>query len=149
MSSAGEAGNRFAVVANEVKELAKKTAKATEDISRKIEAIQVDAKAAVASIGTISEVINEINGISNTIATAVEEQNATTNEMARNVTEAANSSDQITKNIEGVSEAAAGTSRGATDTQQAAQQLVHTAAELRKLVMQFKIDDKSTTHSEN
>ena len=42
----------------------------------------------MASIGTISEVINEINGISNTIATAVEEQNAT-NEMARNVSEAA------------------------------------------------------------
>ena len=36
---AGEAGKGFAVVANEVKELAKQTAKATEDISRKIEAI--------------------------------------------------------------------------------------------------------------
>jgi len=33
------------VVANEVKELAKETAKATEDISRKIEAIQGDTKA--------------------------------------------------------------------------------------------------------
>ena len=62
---AGEAGKGFAVVANEVKELAKQTAKATEDISRKIEAIQIDVKAVVASIGTISEVINEINGISN------------------------------------------------------------------------------------
>src|SRR5262245_13897918 len=39
---AGEAGKGFAVVANEVKELAKQTAKATEDISRKIEAIQSD-----------------------------------------------------------------------------------------------------------
>ena len=55
---AGEAGKGFAVVANEVKELAKKTAKATEDISRKIEAIQIDTKAAVEAIGTISEVIN-------------------------------------------------------------------------------------------
>ena len=59
---AGEAGKGFAVVANEVKELAKKTAKATEDISRKIEAIQVDTKAAVESIGSISDVINQING---------------------------------------------------------------------------------------
>ena len=41
---AGEAGKGFAVVANEVKELAKQTAKATEDISRKIEAIQADTK---------------------------------------------------------------------------------------------------------
>jgi methyl-accepting chemotaxis protein len=138
---AGEAGKGFAVVANEVKELAKKTAKATEDISRKIEAIQIDAKAAVTSIGTISEVINEINGISNTIATAVEEQNATTNEMARNVSEAAHGSGEITSNIAGVAEAAESTSRGATDTQKAAQQLVQTSTELRHLVEQFKIDD--------
>ena len=59
---AGEAGKGFAVVANEVKELAKETAKATEDISRKIEAIQTDTKAAVDAIASISEVINQING---------------------------------------------------------------------------------------
>jgi len=138
---AGEAGKGFAVVANEVKELAKKTAKATEDISRKIETIQIDAKAAVDSIGTISEVINQINGISSTIATAVEEQNATTNEMARNVSEAAHGSGEITSNIAGVAEAAESTSRGATDAQKAAQQLVETSTELRRLVEQFKIDD--------
>jgi methyl-accepting chemotaxis protein len=137
---AGEAGKGFAVVANEVKELAKKTAKATEDISRKIETIQVDAKAAVDSIGTISQVINEINGISTTIASAVEEQNATTNEMARNVSEAASGSGEITSNIAGVAEAAESTSRGAMDTQKAAQQLVQTSAELRQLVEQFKIN---------
>jgi methyl-accepting chemotaxis protein len=141
---AGEAGKGFAVVANEVKELAKKTAKATEDISRKIEAIQIDAKAAVASIGTISEVINEINGISNTIATAVEEQNATTNEMARNVSEAAHGSGEITSNIAGVADAAESTSRGAMDTQEAARQLVQTSTELRHLVDRFKIDDVQT-----
>jgi methyl-accepting chemotaxis protein len=141
---AGEAGKGFAVVANEVKELAKKTAKATEDISRKIETIQIDAKAAVDSIGTISEVINQINGISSTIATAVEEQNATTNEMARNVSEAAHGSGEITSNIAGVAEAAESTSRGATDTQKAAQQLVETSTELRRLVEQFKIDNSES-----
>jgi len=137
---AGEAGKGFAVVANEVKELAKETAKATEDISRKIEAIQTDTKAAVEAITTISGVINEINGISNTIATAVEEQNATTNEMSRNVSEAARSSGEITNNISGVAQAAESTSQGAGDTQKAAQQLVETSAELRRLVEQFKID---------
>ena len=49
---AGEAGKGFAVVANEVKELAKQTAKATEDISHKINAIQTDTKGAVEAIGT-------------------------------------------------------------------------------------------------
>jgi methyl-accepting chemotaxis protein len=137
---AGEAGKGFAVVANEVKELAKETAKATEDISRKIEAIQTDTKAAVDAIASISEVINQVNGISNTIATAVEEQNATTNEMARNVSEAAHGSGEITSNIAGVAEAAESTSRGAGDTQKAAQQLVETSAELRRLVEQFKIN---------
>jgi len=137
---AGEAGKGFAVVANEVKELAKETAKATEDISRKIEAIQTDTKASVEAIATISGVINQINGISNTIATAVEEQNATTNEMARNVSEAARGSGEITSNISGVAQAAESTSRGAADTQKAAQQLVETSAELRRLVEQFKIN---------
>jgi methyl-accepting chemotaxis protein len=139
---AGEAGKGFAVVANEVKELAKETAKATEDIGRKIEAIQTDTKAAVEAIASISEVINQVNGISNTIATAVEEQNATTNEMARNVSEAARGSGEITSNISGVAQAAESTSRGASDTQKAAQQLVHTSAELRRLVERFKIDQK-------
>ena len=78
-----------AVVANEVKELAKETAKATEDISRKIESIQLDTKDSVEVIGTISGIINQISDISATVASGVEEQNATTNEMSRNVTEAA------------------------------------------------------------
>jgi methyl-accepting chemotaxis protein len=137
---AGEAGKGFAVVANEVKELAKETAKATEDISRKIEAIQADTKAAVDAINTISGVIHQINDISGTIATAVEEQNATTNEMSRNVSEAAQGSGEITSNIGGVAQAAESTSQGAADTQRAAQQLVETSTELRQLVGQFKLN---------
>ncbi len=135
---AGEAGKGFAVVANEVKELAKETAKATEDISRKIAAIQTDTRASVEAIGTITTVIRQINDISNTIATAVEEQNATTNEMARNVSDAAHGSGEISSNIAGVAQAADSTSRGAGDTQKAAQELVGASTELRRLVGQFK-----------
>jgi methyl-accepting chemotaxis protein len=142
---AGEAGKGFAVVANEVKELAKETAKATEDISRKIEAIQTDTKAAVEAIASISGVIDQINDISSTIATAVEEQNATTNEMSRNVSEAARGSGEITSNIAGVAEAAQSTTRGATDTQKASQELVETATQLRRLVEQFKINADSSS----
>jgi len=135
---AGEAGKGFAVVANEVKELAKQTARATEDISLKIEAIQTDTKSAVDAIGLISSVIVQINDISSTIATAVEEQNATTNEMSRNVTEAARGAGEISKNIAGVAEAAQSTSHGAGDSQKAAAQLAHMSTELRELVGQFK-----------
>jgi methyl-accepting chemotaxis protein len=137
---AGEAGKGFAVVANEVKELAKQTAKATEDISRKIEAIQGDTKGAVGAIGQISAVIKQVNDISNTIASAVEEQNATTNEMARNVGEAAKGSGEITKNISGVADAAKSTTHGANDSLKASQALAQMSTVLRELVAQFKTD---------
>jgi methyl-accepting chemotaxis protein len=134
---AGEAGKGFAVVANEVKELAKETAKATEDISQKIEAIQTDTKGAVEAIGQISQIINQINDISNTIASAVEEQTATTNEIGRNVTEAAKGSAEIAQNITGVAQAAKSTTDGANDTQGAAGQLSKMANELQALVSRF------------
>jgi methyl-accepting chemotaxis protein len=137
---AGEAGKGFAVVANEVKELAKQTAKATEDISQKITAIQEDTKEAVKAIGTISGIINQINDISNTIATAVEEQSATTNEMSRNVVEAAKGSEAITQNITGVAQAAQNTSSSAHDSQKAAGQLAEMSSQLRRLVEQFKVE---------
>jgi methyl-accepting chemotaxis protein len=135
---AGEAGKGFSVVANEVKELAKQTAKATEDISRKIEAIQMDTKGAVEAIGKISDVILQIHDIQNTIASAVEEQSATTNEMSRNVAEAANGSSEITHNIAGVAEAARLTTTGASDTHRSAQSLERMSSELQTLVSQFK-----------
>jgi methyl-accepting chemotaxis protein len=138
---AGEAGKGFAVVANEVKELAKETAKATEDISRKIEAIQNDTKGAVAAIGQIGVVIGQINDIQTTIASAVEEQSATTNEITRNLAEAAKGTTDISHNIAGVAEAARSTTAGAAETQKSAQTLERMAAELQGLVGQFKYED--------
>lgn len=135
---AGEAGKGFAVVANEVKELAKQTAKATEDIGQKIEAIQGDTKGAVQAIGEISTVINQINDISNNIASAVEEQTVTTNEIGRNVTEAAKGTGDIAKNIAGVANAARETTQAATDTQKASQALTELAVQLQALVTKSK-----------
>ncbi len=146
---AGEAGKGFAVVANEVKELAKETAKATEDISQKIETIQSDTKEAVSAIGQISAVINQINDIQNTIASAVEEQTATTNEISRNLAEAAKGGMDITRNISGVAEAARSTTNGAGETQKSAKGLEHMAAELQELVSQFKYEGEAKTRSAN
>ncbi len=137
---AGEAGKGFAVVANEVKELAKQTASATEDISRKITAIQVDTKDAVTAIGTVSGVIHQINNISATIAAAVEEQSATTNEMTRNAREAAGGAGDISESIAGVAQAAEGTLSRAHDSHKAAQGMAHIATELSTLMKQFKIE---------
>jgi methyl-accepting chemotaxis protein len=138
---AGEAGKGFAVVANEVKELAKQTALATEDISRKINAIQLDTKDAVTTIGTVTGIINQINNISATIAAAVEQQSATTNEMTRNVSEAASGAGDISSNIGGVTEAAEGTLARARESQKAAQEMASIAAELSILIKRFKIDE--------
>ena len=135
---AGEAGKGFAVVANEVKELAKQTAKATEEISHRIEAIQADTRGAVEAIGDIGRVIAQINEIQYTIASAVEEQSATTNEISRNLAEAALGSSGITKTISGVAAAAGNTTAGAVETQKSAQSLEQMAAELQDLVSQFK-----------
>ena len=137
---AGEAGKGFAVVASEVKELAKQTASATEDISRKIAAIQQDSKSAVDAIGNIHGVIQKISDISGTIATAVEQQSATTNEMSRNVAEAAAGAGEISNNIGGVAQGAQGTSANAIESQKAVEQLAEMSAELSALVAQFKID---------
>ena len=135
---AGEAGKGFAVVANEVKELANQTAKATDEISSKIQAIQTDTEGAVDAIGEISMVINQNNDISNTIASAVEEQTATTAEISRNVNEAATGSEEISRNISGVAQAAQDTSAGIDRNQVAANELADMAAELQKLVSRFK-----------
>jgi methyl-accepting chemotaxis protein len=135
---AGEAGKGFAVVANEVKELAKDTAKATEDISQKVEAIPGDTKGAAEAIAHITGVINQINDISNTIASAVEEQTATTNKIARNVQEGAKGGAEVTENIGSVAQAAKSTTQGANDTRTAARELATMAAGLQNVVNRFK-----------
>ena len=134
---AGEAGKGFAVVANEVQELAKQTAKATEEISQKIEATQDVTKGAVTAIEEIGAIINQINDISNSIASAVEEQTVTTNEIGRSVTEAAQGVNDIAKNIGGVATAAKNTTQGANDTRSASMELSEMAARLQATVSKF------------
>jgi methyl-accepting chemotaxis protein len=135
---AGEAGKGFAVVANEVKELAKQTAKATAEISQKIEAIQGDTKGAVSAIEEIGAIINQINDISNSIASAVEEQTVTTNEIGRSVSEAAQGIEDVAKNIGGVAVSAKHTKQGICDTNAASLELSQVASRLRASVSTFR-----------
>lgn len=144
-ASAGDAGKGFAVVAHEVKELAGESAKAAEDISKKISAIQTDSKAAVEAIGEISEIIAKINEIQATIASAVEEQIATTNEIGRNVQEAAKASNDIAENITGVASAAQNTAEGVSNSLTAANDLARMAGELQTLVGRFKYESNGSS----
>ena len=135
---AGEAGKGFAVVASEVKDLAQETARATDDISQRVQAIQTGTTGAVAAIEEISEVIARISEFQTTIASAVEEQTATTAEMGRSVTEASAGTGEIAENITGVAEAARLTSQGISETQQATADLARMSGELSAVVANFR-----------
>ncbi|WP_245614523.1 methyl-accepting chemotaxis protein [Actinokineospora inagensis] len=136
---AGDAGKGFAVVANEVKDLAQETAKATEDISRRVEMIQADTANAVNAIDEISEIIGRINDFQLTIASAVEEQTATTTEMNRNVGEASAGVSEIAANIGGVAESAGNTTGTVTRTTEVLDDLARLSAELQSQVSRFNL----------
>jgi methyl-accepting chemotaxis protein len=136
---AGEAGKGFAVVAGEVKELAQETAKATDDIARRVQAIQADASGAVTAIGEVEAIIAQINDFQLSISSAVEEQTATTSEMNRSVAEAATGSGEIASNIAGVAGAADVTTQGAAESRHAVAALAQMSTELRQVVGQFRV----------
>ncbi|WP_448045622.1 methyl-accepting chemotaxis protein [Bradyrhizobium liaoningense] len=85
---AGDAGRGFAVVATEVKALAVQTQGATEEITRKIDALQRDAAGSADAVHRISQAIEAIRPVFDTVNGAVAEQNATTSEVSGNAASA-------------------------------------------------------------
>lgn len=131
---AGDAGKGFAVVANEVKELAKATAAATDDISRRVAAIQTDTESAIAAIASISDTVARINDTQSTIAGAVEEQTATTKEMARSVADVARDSSAVEEAVERLVESAQETGQAAEQASGAADDLASLSRDLRSTI---------------
>jgi methyl-accepting chemotaxis protein len=134
---AGEAGKGFAVVASEVKTLAGQTAKATEDISQQIAAIQTATASAVAAINGISQTVRQVNDGATTIAEAVERQLAATQEIARNVQQASTGTQEVSANIAGVSQAAQDSGHNAVAVLTAANDLNLHAEALQLAVDEF------------
>ena len=134
---AGEAGRGFAVVANEVKSLASQTAKATDEISAQVSAMQGATADAVQAIESIGRTIGAINEIASAISVAVEQQGAATREIARSVQEAAQGTGQVSSNISGVNQSADKTGTAANKVLFSAEQLSGQAAVLRADVDRF------------
>lgn len=141
---AGDAGKGFAVVASEVKNLANQTAKATEDITAQIAAIQSATGEAVSAIKGIGGTIGEINSISGSIAAAVQEQDAATREIARSVQQASSGTQEVSSNIHGVTETARGTGAAAQEVLGSAKGLNRQAVLLRGAVDGFLTDIRAT-----
>lgn len=130
---AGEAGRGFAIVAQEVKTLAGQTARATEDISKKVSEIQEATKSAVSGNAEIRDTISNVNEISTNIASAVEQQSAATQEIARNVEEAAVGTGDVSASITHVSMTAQETQSAASDVLAASKDLCQQGEVLESL----------------
>ena len=150
---AGTAGKGFAVVANEIKELARQTASATEDIKSRIEGIQGSAGAAVGDIGSVADVIRQVNEIVTGIAAAIEEQTVATRDIASSVAQASQGVEDANRNIAEASQAVGSMAQDVTEVNQAsgeiagssaqvlvsAEDLAKLSGQLRVLVERFKI----------
>ncbi|MCC9605250.1 methyl-accepting chemotaxis protein [Blastopirellula sp. JC732] len=153
---AGDAGKGFAVVATEVKDLARQTASATDDIRKRIEAIQQTSYEAVESIGKITAEINDVNEVSRTIASSVEEQGIATKEVAKNISQAATAartvstgiqesaqaSQEISRNITSVNNSAKESTTHAHKTKEAGQSLHQRADGLRSTLSKFQLEQQ-------
>ena len=137
-SRAGEAGKGFAVVAGEVKDLAQETAKATDEIGRRVDAIQQDSSSAVEAITKMNEVIGRINDYQTTIASAVEEQSLTTGGMSSDLAQAASGSEHISQGLASVVTVAGLANAGASAARQAATDLRTMSNSLSDLIAGFK-----------
>jgi methyl-accepting chemotaxis protein len=134
---AGESGRGFAVVASEVKALANQTAKATEEISAQVAAMQASTSEAVTSIGGITETIAQMSEITVSLSTAIDQQGDATREIARNIQQVAAGSSEISAHIGGVTTAAAATGLAASDVLSNAKELDNQSGMLRSAVDGF------------
>jgi methyl-accepting chemotaxis protein len=134
---AGDAGRGFGVVASEVKSLAVQTAKATEQISAQIVAVQTSTAGVVEAIRRNSEHMQSINQYTSAIAASIQQQTAATGEISQNVTNAATGTNLILSVLEDVAAAITKTGRSAETMLKASHEVETAATGLRESVDSF------------
>jgi methyl-accepting chemotaxis protein len=127
------------VVADEVKQLAQETARATGDITAQVEAIQKDSAAARDAILRIGEVIGRIDNYQSSIASAVEKQSGSTRETARSIADAANGSSQIAGVMRTIADDTETSAGGLTRISDAINALSETVTQLRSAAGRFQV----------
>jgi methyl-accepting chemotaxis protein len=135
---AGDAGKGFAIVAGEVKDLANKTAQATDRINDITASIRRDASGAAAAVDGIRHVIADIRDIQGEIMLAVDGQQTATEEIGGNAASAAHGTRTIAEHITTLTDAARTTTAGATRTSEAADHLTTTARHLHEVLQHFR-----------
>jgi methyl-accepting chemotaxis protein len=140
---AGEAGAGFAVVANEVKELARETEKSAKDIGFKIESICSETSSVVEVISEITSTIKQISAIQSKITESVESQTSTTKAINQLVAQASSGTDQIATRIDEVVIANEGTREGVEGAGAAVSELSQLAQTLQVLVDRFDLREPS------
>jgi len=134
---AGAAGKGFAVVASEVKTLSVQTAKATEDISREIDAVRKSADAAVRAIERIARRIQEIDQFASAAASSLQQQDAATSEISKNASDSEDGVNAVVAMLTAVTGDALKTSSSAKSVLSASNAVEMTSATLREDVEAF------------
>ena len=137
---AGDAGRGFAVVAQEVKALASQTARATQDIATRIEAMQSATGKSVSAIEQISSVITELDRFSARISESVEEQVVSAREIAGNVSSVAEGVGAVASSVGQIEAVAEKANRAAVQLNLSAVSVTSQTARIRERVRAFAAD---------